>query len=104
MPSIRTLLATTAAALALVLVSSSAVAAPAGPPSRPPAGPGPDTSLTTPHYAYPDAPGGQPLKGFAPYYFPGDNLSSKYPGGLTWSYFALNEVMKDPSSCSVFDW
>ncbi|MEV4623271.1 DUF4832 domain-containing protein [Asanoa sp. NPDC049573] len=104
MPSIRKLLATTAAALALVLVSSSAVAAPAGPPSRPPAGPGPDTSLATHTYAYADAPVGQPLKGFAPYYFPGDNLSTKYPGGLTWSYFALNEVMKDPSSCSVFDW
>ncbi|WP_203713994.1 DUF4832 domain-containing protein, partial [Asanoa siamensis] len=100
----RRLFALTAAVLAVVLVSTSAAAAPAGPPPRPPAGPGPDTSLTTRTYAYADAPLGQPLKGFAPYLFPGDNLSTKYPGGLVWSYFALNEVMKDPNSCATFDW
>ncbi|WP_345516313.1 DUF4832 domain-containing protein, partial [Phytohabitans houttuyneae] len=105
MPSVRKLLlATTAAATALVLVSTGAAAAPAGPPTRPPAGPGPDTSLATHTYAYAEAPIGQPLKGIAPYLFPGDNLSTKFPGGLVWSYFALNEVMKDPNSCSVFDW
>ncbi|GIF69994.1 hypothetical protein Ais01nite_80290 [Asanoa ishikariensis] len=104
MASLRKLLVTSAAVLTLVLASSTAVAAPAGPPSRPPAGPGPDTSLATHSYTYADAPLGQPLKGFAPYLFPGDNLGAKYPGGLVWSYFALNEVMKDPSSCSVFDW
>jgi len=104
MPSLRKLLAATAAAMTLVLVSGSAQAAPAGPPARPPAGPGPDTSLATHTYPYADAALGQPLKGFAPYLFPGDNLSSKYPGGLVWSYFALNEIMKDPNSCNVFDW
>ncbi|MFC7759215.1 hypothetical protein ACFQY4_15355 [Catellatospora bangladeshensis] len=84
MPSLRKLLAATAAAL-LVAVSAGtgATAAPAGPPPRPPAGPGPDTSLTTHTYAYADAPLGQPLKGIAPYLFPGDNLSTKFPGA--WS-------------------
>ncbi|WP_460492017.1 fibronectin type III domain-containing protein [Dactylosporangium cerinum] len=90
--------------LLLALLPTAASAAPAGPPPRPAAGPGPDTSLATHTYAYADAPVGQPLKGFAPYLFPGDNLSTKYPGGLVWSYFALNEVMKDPASCAVFDW
>jgi chitodextrinase len=93
-----------AAVLLLVLLPTPASAAPAGPPPRSAAGPGPDTSLATHTYAYADAPVGQPLKGFAPYLFPGDNLSTKYPGGLVWSYFALNEVMKDPASCAVFDW
>ncbi|WP_144127560.1 fibronectin type III domain-containing protein [Catellatospora sichuanensis] len=104
MPSVRKLLATTAAALTLALVATSAAAAPAGPPARPPAGPGPDTSLATHTYTYADAALGQPLKGFAPYLFPGDNLSTKYPGGLVWSYFALNEVMKDPANCANIDW
>ncbi|MEV0714474.1 fibronectin type III domain-containing protein [Asanoa sp. NPDC050611] len=104
MSPVRKLLAAVAAALLFVLVPTSAGAAPAGPPSRPPAGPGPDTSLSTHTYAYADAPVGQPLKGFAPYLFPGDNLGAKYPGGLVWSYFALNEVMKDPNRCDVFDW
>jgi hypothetical protein len=46
--------AATAAALTLVLVTTSAtaIAAPAGPPARPPAGPGPDTSLATHGYTY----------------------------------------------------
>ncbi|GAA3215366.1 fibronectin type III domain-containing protein [Dactylosporangium siamense] len=101
----RSLRFAAAVVLLLALVpTGSATAAPAGPPSRPAAGPGPDTSLATHTYAYADAPLGQPLKGFAPYLFPGDNLSTKYPGGLVWSYFALNEVMKDPASCAVFDW
>ncbi|NUR70383.1 MAG: DUF4832 domain-containing protein [Hamadaea sp.] len=103
MPALRKLLVTTAAAL-VVLLPVTASAAPAGPPTRPAAGPGPDTSLTTHTYGYADAPVGQPLKGIAPYLFPGDNLSTKYPGGLVWSYFALNEVMKDPTRCDVFDW
>lgn len=101
---LRRLPVVVAGALAMVLVASSGAAAAAGPPARPPAGPGPDTSLTTHAYTYADAPAGQPLKGFAPYLFPGDNYASKYPGGVMWSYFALNEVMKDPSSCTVFDW
>ncbi|MBV1855956.1 DUF4832 domain-containing protein, partial [Catellatospora tritici] len=105
MPQLRRLLAVTAAALTLTLPAAApAAAAPAGPPPRPAAGPGPDTSLSTHTYAYADAPVGQPLKGFAPYLFPGDNLSTKYPGGLVWSYFALNEVMKDPANCANIDW
>ncbi|MFF5228843.1 fibronectin type III domain-containing protein [Dactylosporangium sp. NPDC000521] len=103
MRSLRILAAAATLVLSL-LPASAATAAPAGPPPRPAAGPGPDTSLATHTYAYADAPLGQPLKGFAPYLFPGDNLSTKYPGGLVWSYFALNEVMKDPASCAVFDW
>ncbi|MEV4136081.1 fibronectin type III domain-containing protein [Dactylosporangium sp. NPDC049742] len=103
MRSLRILAAAATLVLSL-LPASAATAAPAGPPPRPAAGPGPDTSLTTHAYTYADAPLGQPLKGFAPYLFPGDNLSTKYPGGLVWSYFALNEVMKDPASCAVFDW
>ncbi|OPG09268.1 hypothetical protein B1L11_26570 [Microbispora sp. GKU 823] len=87
----------------MLLAATSAIAA-AGPPPRPPAGPGPDPSLATHTYTYADAPVGQPLKGFAPYLFPGDNYTAKFPGGLMWSYFALNEVMKDPSDCSAFDW
>ncbi|WP_204040187.1 fibronectin type III domain-containing protein, partial [Acrocarpospora phusangensis] len=95
------LLMLTAAILAVTPVTPATAAA--GPPPRPPAGPGPAPG-TTHTYAYADTPVGQPLKGFAPYLFPGDNYTSKYPGGVMWSYFALNEVMKDPASCSVFDW
>ncbi|WP_345155017.1 hypothetical protein [Nonomuraea rubra] len=47
---------------------------------------------------------GQPLKGFAPYLFPGDNYDAKYPGGVMWTYFALNEIMTNPSNCNAFDW
>ncbi|MDG6101877.1 fibronectin type III domain-containing protein [Dactylosporangium aurantiacum] len=105
MAPLRTVVAAVTATLLLALLpAGAATAAPAGPPPRPAAGPGPDTSLTTHAYGYADAPLGQPLKGFAPYLFPGDNLSTKYPGGLVWSYFALNEVMQDPASCAVFDW
>ncbi|NUT38042.1 MAG: DUF4832 domain-containing protein [Hamadaea sp.] len=105
MSSLRKILATvTAATLTLALVTTGATAAPAGPPTRPPAGPGPDTTLTTHTYGYADAALGQPMKGIAPYLFPGDNLSTKYPGGLVWSYFALNEVMKDPANCATIDW
>ncbi|MET8993029.1 fibronectin type III domain-containing protein [Nonomuraea wenchangensis] len=81
-----------------------ASAAPAGPPARPPAGPPPDTTLTTHTYAYAPTPVGQPLKGFAPYLFPGDNYDAKYPGGVMWTYFALNEIMTNPSDCHAFDW
>ncbi|MGW5157036.1 fibronectin type III domain-containing protein [Nonomuraea wenchangensis] len=81
-----------------------ASAAPAGPPARPPAGPPPDTTLTTHTYAYAPTPVGQPLKGFAPYLFPGDNYDAKYPGGVMWTYFALNEIMTNPSDCNAFDW
>ncbi|MFC7108646.1 hypothetical protein ACFQQB_54585 [Nonomuraea rubra] len=89
------------------LLSGGAVpasAAPAGPPARPPAGPPPDTTLTTHTYAYAPTPVGQPLKGFAPYLFPGDNYDAKYPGGVMWTYFALNEIMTNPSNCNAFDW
>lgn len=94
--------------IAVFLVASAvaprAAADPQGPPPRPPVGQGPDTSLTAHTYSYADTPVGQPLKGFAPYLFPGSNYNEKYPGGLMWSYFALSEVMSDPSSCNVFDW
>ncbi|WP_084964995.1 DUF4832 domain-containing protein [Thermoactinospora rubra] len=102
---IRRWLASLTAATALLSGGAvPAAAAPAGPPPRPPAGPPPDTTLTTHTYAYAPAPVGQPLKGFAPYLFPGDNYDAKYPGGLMWTYFALNEVMKDPADCNAFDW
>ncbi|WP_405145829.1 fibronectin type III domain-containing protein [Sphaerisporangium sp. NBC_01403] len=100
----RLLVSLVAATTALVCGALPALAAPAGPPQRPPAGPPPDTTSTTHTYAYADTPVGQPLKGFAPYLFPGDDYGAKYPSGLIWSYFALNEVMKDPSSCNTFDW
>ncbi|WNI21468.1 DUF4832 domain-containing protein [Streptomyces sp. ITFR-16] len=90
---------------ALLTISPlSAAAAPSGPPPRPPASDPVDSSLTKHAYTYSDAPLGQPMKGIAPYLFPGDNYADKYPGGLLWSYFALNEVMKDPSDCDSFDW
>ncbi|GAB1817689.1 fibronectin type III domain-containing protein [Herbidospora sp. RD11066] len=96
----------TALSATLILLLGPAVpaSAAAGPPPRPPAGPAPDTSLTTHSYTYANTPVGQPLKGFAPYLFPGDDYGAKFPGGVLWSYFALNEVMKDPASCNTFDW
>ncbi|TKK89243.1 DUF4832 domain-containing protein [Herbidospora galbida] len=97
-------LAALTALTTLLLGQALPAEAAAGPPPRPPAGPAPDTSLTTHTYTYANTPVGQPLKGFAPYLFPGDDYGAKFPGGVLWSYFALNEVMKDPSSCSVFDW
>ncbi|MFD0662761.1 fibronectin type III domain-containing protein [Thermocatellispora tengchongensis] len=101
---LSTLLLTLTAVLLAATTAATTATAAAGPPPRPPAGPGPDPGLTTHTYAYADAPVGQPLKGFAPYLFPGDNYDNKFPGGLMWSYFALSEVMKHPANCSVFDW
>ncbi|AXI76799.1 DUF4832 domain-containing protein [Peterkaempfera bronchialis] len=81
-----------------------ATAAQGGPPPRPPVSSPVDSSLATHSYGYADTPVGQPMKGIAPYLFPGDNYDAKFPGGVLWSYFALNEVMKDPSDCNTFDW
>ncbi|MFJ6572163.1 DUF4832 domain-containing protein [Streptomyces sp. NPDC091292] len=91
-------------AAALFVTSMPAAAAPVGPPPRPPASDPVDSGLTQHTYTYADAPVGQPLKGIAPYLFPGDTYADKYPGGVMWSYFALNEVMKDPTNCNSFDW
>lgn len=94
----------TAAATAVLAAASPGAAAPAGPPARPaaPATPGP--TLTDHPLTAAPSPLDNPLKGFARFYFPGDNQSSGYPRSLAWSYFGLSEVMTNAGNCAAYDW
>jgi len=91
-------------AAAVLSAPGGAVAAPAGPPPRPapPAAPGP--SLTDHPLTAAPSPLDNPLKGFARFYFPGDNQSLGYPRSLAWSYFGLSEVMTSATDCSAYNW
>ncbi|MFF5228824.1 fibronectin type III domain-containing protein [Dactylosporangium sp. NPDC000521] len=92
------------AVLAVTVQAQPAGAAPAGPPARPapPATPGP--SLTDHPLTAAPSPLDNPLKGFARFYFPGDNQNSGYPRSLAWSYFGLSEVMTNAANCASYDW
>jgi hypothetical protein len=89
---------------AVLVAPHAAAAAPAGPPPRPapPSAPGP--SLTDHPLTAAPSPLDNPLKGFARFYFPGDNQNSGYPRSLAWSYFGLSEVMTSASNCGTYDW
>ncbi|MEV0616722.1 DUF4832 domain-containing protein [Nonomuraea sp. NPDC050404] len=98
------LAAIVAFAMALLPVTQAWAAAAGGVPPRPPGPPSPDPSLRA--HALTAAPGplDNPLKGFARFYTPGGDQNAGYPTSLTWSYFGLSEVMKNPGDCSAYDW
>jgi chitodextrinase len=77
---------------------------PHGVPARPAAPATPDPTLQVHPLSYAAGPVDNPLKGFARYYFPGDNENSGYPHSIQWSYFGLSEVMTNPSNCNSYDW
>ncbi|GAA4249049.1 hypothetical protein GCM10022255_031430 [Dactylosporangium darangshiense] len=99
---------TVAATAVLVLAPSGNAAAftpvPAGPPARPAAPGTPSPSLTDHPLAAAPSPLDNPLKGFARFYFPGDDQSLGYPRSLAWSYFGLSEVMTSATDCSSYNW
>ncbi|MFB7599680.1 DUF4832 domain-containing protein [Streptomyces sp. NPDC056160] len=97
-------LALGAAAPPLTAGSSPAVDTVNAAPRGVPEGPEPDPSLPVHTLARADAPLDNPLKGFARFYRPGADQNTGYPHSLTWSYFGLSEVMKDPSDCARYDW
>ncbi|HWB35764.1 MAG TPA: DUF4832 domain-containing protein, partial [Rugosimonospora sp.] len=102
-----TLLAGTLALTLTVLSAGTAAAftpTPHGVPARPAPPASPDPALTAHALAYAPGPLDNPLKGFARYYFPGDNENSGYPHSLQWSYFGLSEVMTDPNNCASYNW
>ncbi len=86
---------------ALAFCTASAAAAPAGPPPPPAPGPAVDASLKPHALAAAPSPLDNPLKGFAPFYFPGKTYAGKFPHSMQWSYFALNELMLAEDR---FDW
>ncbi|WP_084558108.1 fibronectin type III domain-containing protein [Hamadaea tsunoensis] len=97
----------TTALVASVLTGGPAAAftpTPHGVPARPAAPATPDPALTAHALAYADGALDNPLKGFARYYFPGDNENSGYPHSLQWSYFGLSEVMTDAANCNSYNW
>ncbi|MFC5004626.1 fibronectin type III domain-containing protein [Dactylosporangium cerinum] len=94
----------TAAATAVLAVATPSAAAPAGPPARPAAPATPSPSLTDHPLTAAPSPLDNPLKGFARFYFPGDNQNSGYPRSLAWSYFGLSEVMTSATNCGTYDW
>ncbi|MDG6105812.1 DUF4832 domain-containing protein [Dactylosporangium aurantiacum] len=94
----------TAAATAVLAAASPGAAAPAGPPARPAAPATPDPTLTDHPLTAAPSPLDNPLKGFARFYFPGENQSSGYPRSLAWSYFGLSEVMTNAGNCASYDW
>src|SRR5688500_14992212 len=94
--------------LALIFLSSAALftkwwAAPAGPPANPPTSP-PDGTLIAHQLQYAPAPLDNPLKGFMPFFFKGTDYASAFPHSMEWSYFALSEVMTNPTNCSSYNW
>ncbi|HTJ36939.1 MAG TPA: DUF4832 domain-containing protein [Dactylosporangium sp.] len=99
---------TVAATAVLVLAPSGNAAAftpvPAGPPARPAAPGTPSPSLTDHPLTAAPSPLDNPLKGFARFYFPGDDQSLGYPRSLAWSYFGLSEVMTSATDCSSYNW
>ncbi|MFB9184997.1 fibronectin type III domain-containing protein, partial [Dactylosporangium sucinum] len=97
-------LCTVAASAVLALAPPGALAAPAGPPARPAAPGSPSPSLTDHPLTAAPSPLDNPLKGFARFYFPGDNQNLGYPRSLAWSYFGLSEVMTSTTNCGTYDW
>ncbi|GAA2334046.1 DUF4832 domain-containing protein [Dactylosporangium salmoneum] len=100
-------LCTAAASAVLVFAPHNAAAfapVPAGPPARPAAPGTPSPSLTDHPLAAAPSPLDNPLKGFARFYFPGDNQNSGYPRSLAWSYFGLSEVMTSATDCNSYNW
>ena len=94
--------------LALIVFSSAALvtrswAAPAGPPANPPTS-SPDGTLIAHQLQYAPAPLDNPLKGFMPFFFKGTDYASAFPHSMEWSYFALSEVMTNPTNCSSYNW
>ncbi|MEV6851322.1 DUF4832 domain-containing protein [Actinoplanes sp. NPDC051411] len=89
---------------AVLAAPHAAAAAPAGPPPRPAPPSAPSPSLTDHPLTAAPSPLDNPLKGFARFYFPGDNQNSGYPRSLAWSYFGLSEVMTSASNCGSYDW
>ncbi|MFT4283654.1 MAG: DUF4832 domain-containing protein [Protaetiibacter sp.] len=102
--ALRRLLGATLALLLVAVPVGMASAAPAGPPPRPAPPATPPSGLTA--HALASAPGAldNPLKGFATFYSPGSDQNAGYPHSLTWSYFGLSEVMKNPGNCASYDW
>ena len=92
------------AAAAVLVAPHSAAAAPAGPPPRPAPPSAPSPSLTDHPLTAAPSPLDNPLKGFARFYFPGDNQNSGYPRSLAWSYFGLSEVMTSATDCASYNW
>ncbi|GAA3455179.1 fibronectin type III domain-containing protein [Dactylosporangium matsuzakiense] len=93
-----------AASAVLVFAPPPATAAPAGRPARPAAPATPSPALTDHPLTAAPSPLDNPLKGFARFYFPGDNQNSGYPRSLAWSYFGLSEVMTSATDCSTYNW
>ncbi|GAA0908972.1 DUF4832 domain-containing protein [Virgisporangium aurantiacum] len=83
---------------------TSVAAAPAGPPARPAPPASPSPGLTNHPLTAAPSPLDNPLKGFARFYFPGDNQNQGYPRSLAWSYFGLSEVMTSATNCATYDW
>jgi hypothetical protein len=94
----------TATAIAVPAWGPPVAAAPAGPPARPAAPGSPSPGLTDHALTTAPSPLDNPLKGFARFYFPGDNQNSGYPRSLAWSYFGLSEVMTSATDCSAYNW
>ncbi|WP_433221014.1 fibronectin type III domain-containing protein [Dactylosporangium sp. CS-047395] len=100
-------LCTVAASAVLVFAPHTASAftpVPAGPPARPAPPASPSPSLTDHPLTAAPSPLDNPLKGFARFYFPGDNQNSGYPRSLAWSYFGLSEVMTSATDCGTYNW
>ncbi|MFF5288845.1 fibronectin type III domain-containing protein [Paractinoplanes globisporus] len=91
-------------AAAVLFAPRAAVAAPAGPPPRPAPPSSPSPSLTDHPLTAAPSPLDNPLKGFARFYFPGDDQSLGYPRSLSWSYFGLSEVMTSATDCGSYNW
>nr|BFE57553.1 hypothetical protein GCM10020063_020790 [Dactylosporangium thailandense] len=100
-------LCTVAASAVLVFAPHNAAAftaVPAGVPARPAPPAAPSPGLTDHPLTAAPSPLDNPLKGFARFYFPGDNQNSGYPRSLAWSYFGLSEVMTSATDCSTYNW
>src|SRR5689334_16613729 len=92
------------AAAAVLFAPQAAIAAPAGPPPRPAPPSAPSPSLTDHPLTAAPSPLDNPLKGFARFYFPGEDQSLGYPRSLAWSYFGLSEVMTSATDCGSYNW
>ncbi|MEU7871794.1 carbohydrate-binding protein [Dactylosporangium sp. NPDC049140] len=100
-------LCTVAATAVLVFAPHNAAAftpVPAGVPARPAPPASPSPGLTDHPLTAAPSPLDNPLKGFARFYFPGDNQNSGYPRSLAWSYFGLSEVMTSATDCGSYNW
>ncbi|NOV04221.1 DUF4832 domain-containing protein, partial [Paenibacillus planticolens] len=78
-------------------------AAPAGPHSTP-VSPSADPALQSHALTYAPGPLDNPLKGFLPFFFSKTDYATGYPHSMEWSYFALSEIMTNPSNCGSYNW